>query len=657
MIRVTASRNRTCREATERFSSPVSEADGSLSLSEVPHDDWSATVQTVAHREAQARQTSTVGTRKCSQILSSPLAFGERTKGSRVAARGMGNGVAGLRWETPEDEVLNIVTSDWTWNQIAKEVTALKAGTPKVADERCLSQKELRETRCMRELARPPPSWNTVSLETVKNNADRSAPGVFFGHEFPWHAAGLARLGPEWLTKAFHSAGTLPENNWVTHLVIDDKVKITAGNNAGKFLFQVKYKRNDPNLHTRLFAKVPFPMSSATQTDRLSSSVYKQPMDFLEIDTYRSLEAALPVNTPKFYYGDISNETTNFILITEQVMFSEFQGVTKRRLEPFEIEGPYDKCKDWQLRRSDKEYYILLTRQIALIAAAYKQGKIPWRYGEPSTNPKDYHMEAQGVTGESPQNAMAKLKVAIKFMSETAKVLYPPYVCEERWQEKFMDTMMTLNAYSAELQYWKNHLPDYVSMGHQNLNTDNAYFWSDADGKLDCGMFDFGGFQVGNCPHKLWWMLNMAEFEQVRDNMEDYIAFFIDAYHYHGGPQLNAGVVKTMIMITALQNCMIMISAIPNSLKMCPAREFRTIKDRHDPRIAGNIDNKSTLRSCLHVLDNTVRVMEEMDGARALHQWISKTYLNDWFIPTTPKSQDVIYQSEEYVTKNTTSWG
>merc|ERR1712222_187086 len=100
----------------------------------------------------------------------------------------------------------------------------------------------------------------------------------------------------------------------------------------------------------------------------------------------------------------------------------------------------------------------------------------------------------------------------------------------------------------------------------------------------------------------------------------------------------------------------IMISAIPNSLKMCSAREFSTIKDRYDPRIAENIDNKSTLRSCVHVLNHTVRIIEEMDGAAALQEWISETYLRDWFTQTTPKSQDVIYQNEQSVTKTTSWW-
>ncbi|CAE7342362.1 unnamed protein product [Symbiodinium microadriaticum] len=124
-------------------------------------------------------------------------------------------------------------------------------------------------------------------------------------------------------------AGSLEKSNRVTQLRVEN-IKVTAGNNAGKFLFNVRYANERPGLHTKLFAKVPisvpFQMTKETKQDRLSSSVLKQPMDFFEINTYRLAETTLPIPTPKFYYGDISNLTSNFILITERVPFVEMDG-------------------------------------------------------------------------------------------------------------------------------------------------------------------------------------------------------------------------------------------------------------------------------------------------------------------------------------------
>ena len=63
----------------------------------------------------------------------------------------------------------------------------------------------------------------------------------------------------------------------MTKIVLENKIKITTGNNGGKFLFEVEYEKKDPNLHTKLFAKVPFAFSGVTKMDRMSSSVNKQP--------------------------------------------------------------------------------------------------------------------------------------------------------------------------------------------------------------------------------------------------------------------------------------------------------------------------------------------------------------------------------------------
>merc|ERR1712187_445754 len=99
----------------------------------------------------------------------------------------------------------------------------------------------------------------------------------------------------------------------------------------------------------------------------------------------------------------------------------------------------------------------------------------------------------------------------------------------------------------------------------------------------------------------------MAEFDQVKENFDDYVDCYLEKYQEYGGPALDRDLTMMQIKVTALQNTMIMIAAVPNSLKQCGPKEWATIKDRHDPRIADNIDDKSTLRSCIHVLGITMR--------------------------------------------------
>mmetsp|Transcript_69829 Transcript_69829/g.220420 ORF Transcript_69829/g.220420 Transcript_69829/m.220420 type:complete len:376 (-) Transcript_69829:104-1231(-) len=372
----------------------------------------------------------------------------------------------------------------------------------------------------------------------------------------------------------------------------------------------------------------------------------------MEIDTYRLMEAALPFATPHFYYGDISNETTNFILITERVPFAEHHG-RKRHLAPYEVEGPFDKCKDFNLRGDHKEYYLVMLQKQALIGAKHKTRSIPPVFSDPPTSPEPYGVSPQRATGENPAACASKLDAAVRFMSETAKVLFPSYVGTSAFQRKFKDTMMKLNAYAAEINFFKNSDPEYCSLGHQNLNVDNAYFWHDAGGRMDCGVFDFGGFGSSSLAHKFWWMLNMAEFENIQQNMDEYIDAFIAMYHEYGGALLSRDIFRLTVMVTALQNCMIMVSALPNALKQCPQREWLTIRDRHDPRIADNVDCKSTLRTNVHVLIITVRLLEEMEGDLALERWLSDVWVG---LYGQARKSDSVVSDQSAGVQQTTRW-
>jgi len=229
----------------------------------------------------------------------------------------------------------------------------------------------------------------------------------------------------------------------------------------------------------------------------------------------------------------------------------------------------------------------------------------------------------------------------VKFFSVTAKVLFPPYAVEAYFQEKFTSTMMTYQAYAAEIEYWKCMDPDYTAIGHQNMNIDNAYFWRDADGVLDCGNFDWGGLGNSCVGHKCWWIINCADFDQVKENLSHYLDVFVDAYRRAGGPTIDRGKLERMVLLTALGNIMFMTAAVPNCFKMCGAAEWPTIKDRHDPRVAGDIDGKSTLRTTLHVLNAGLRVLEELRADEVLQAWIDEVWVGHFKLE--PKPASVIF--------------
>lgn len=495
--------------------------------------------------------------------------------------------------------------------------------------------------RCKNEVLKQVPAWKTITVETVTENHMKKAKGMLYGLDFPWTEAQLhsAEFGAAWLTKAFHVAGTLSKDNKVTKLIAEKELKITTGNNGGKFLFKVEYLKPSDDLHTQLFAKIPHSMEGDTRSDRLSSSVNKQPMELHEINASRLLESELPVQIPRFYFGDISNETSNFIIITEQVKFHkhsealDFAGVTrcekKELLEPFQIEGPYDKCMDWTLLGDARDYYFALVKCGARMAGCAKAGK----FGDPAVvalhflnmeNMPISHWGMQpGCSGQPPKQLKVKLDMALALFSDTGKAIFPAFCSEQAFQSKFRSTLMLLNAYFAELNYWMNSDSDYVGLTHNNLNVDNAYFWRDQEGNLDLGVFDWGGMGSTCLGSKLWWWLYCADYETTTANMDGYLDCFVDNYADAGGPRIDKEVLRLQFVQAALSQMLGLSAAVPQIYKMCPKAAWPTIKDRYDPRIGENIHGKSTLRLYLHVMNSIVQIVQEWKADEMMLNWES----------------------------------
>eukprot|EP00747_Dinoflagellata_sp_TGD_P098444 gnl/TRDRNA2_/TRDRNA2_167454_c0_seq1.p1 gnl/TRDRNA2_/TRDRNA2_167454_c0~~gnl/TRDRNA2_/TRDRNA2_167454_c0_seq1.p1 ORF type:complete len:691 (+),score=142.20 gnl/TRDRNA2_/TRDRNA2_167454_c0_seq1:207-2075(+) len=501
-------------------------------------------------------------------------------------------------------------------------------------------------SRCRVEVMRSPFQWKSIVQDQVVQGWQEVEAGMFYGIEFPLNAEMLLEWGPKWLTRAFHAANTLPKTNKVTRITMEKKRKITTGNNGNKFLFEVEYLDDTPDLHKKLFCKIPFPCAGATKTDRISSSVNKQPQEFYEINTSRLLESALPVAIPRFYYGDISNVTSNWILITERIEFKDYDtnfgrpiDKKKKPLLPYEIEGPYDKCIDHNLRGPDDEYYMLLVKTGAKIAGMYKAGyfgseeMLKAGFGGPFA-PIDrtdlWQMKPNEATGDIPGNIQAKLTTAVKFISETAQVLFPPFVKDESWAESFKSTVMTLNAYAKEIDYWKHSNPDYTALCHTNLNVDNVYFWRDENGELDVGVFDWGGMSATCLGHKLWWWLYCMDYEPLQANWKRYLDVFIATYKEHGGPELQRSELEMQFILTSMEQMIGLIGAVPLILKTVPTHAWMEIEDRWDRRIAENIDGKSSIRLYLHVMHSIIRIMNDMDGEGMLRRWIDDVWVGKY---------------------------
>merc|ERR1712060_816346 len=92
------------------------------------------------------------------------------------------------------------------------------------------------------------------------------------------------------------------------------------------------------------------------------------------------------------------------------------------------------------------------------------------------------------------------------------------------------------------------------------------------------------------------------------------------------------------VILTRLQNTYFMCASVPNALKQCKPTEWATIESRRDPRIDGDIEGKSTLRTTLHVLGNGIRIIEELEGDKVMDDFIQKIWVGEWNMVAKPDS-------------------
>jgi len=481
------------------------------------------------------------------------------------------------------------------------------------------------QARCRRECESPPIKWQRVDQEWVVNNHKKVCKGMFYNLVFPWNEEMLLDYGAEWLTRAFQQAGTLEPDNSVTEIVHVKKHEF--GNNGGKTLFQVRYKKPSPNLHEKLFAKYPFDMEDKKQfSDSVAQRVYKQPQDFTEGNFSRLMEMYIPFKTPKFYFGDISNENTNFILITEQIAFDD--PGTEEPLKPFQIEGPYDKAMDWKLRGSAHEYYYLLVKKGAIMAALSKTGKLAPaniidQFENTATMDKDKFGLQAGISGDP--YFQQKLDQAEKFMFQIAYRIFPEAVQKSGFRDKWRRTMLMVNAYQAESYYYRHRaFPDYTGFTHQNLNVDNAFFWRDDKGELDCGIFDWGNQRTMGVAHMFYWWVYVSEWDMLKEHLQGLLDCFCNTFEQYGGPKLDRKRFRRMYLLTALDHNTSLVPTIPLMYKMCSKKEFEKVTSRFDERIFKAIDGKSTTRVYLHCWSSIVHMFEEWNIGEEFEKWLEE---------------------------------
>ncbi|CAK9055578.1 E3 ubiquitin-protein ligase HERC2 [Durusdinium trenchii] len=333
-----------------------------------------------------------------------------------------------------------------------------------------------------------------IEYAQMKEIASKNDPGDYYGMKFPYTKDMLVEMGPEWLTQAFHKSGVLPRDNAVTK--ITDAKEFVGGGAGLKCTFTVEYKKDEAYLHKKLFAKLPHKPGGS---DRYFVSCMWN-HDRPEIVFNIFLQDSVPFRVPKFYFGDISATTTNFILITETIDWAEGG---KKVFSPGEIEPAYDKYKDRRpTELTGDRYYMACCRALGKMAGYHKQKRLHKSIDEmfPMPDPIPAIPPLPSLDALTKKQNAAKIDQFLSWSSlnrldvgETAKAVMPDEITDpaflQQWKVEIQDV--------ADAWINDNWSLDIEDQEMPGSSPKSSFLQRDEQNEVEVGLLDWGVLACG----------------------------------------------------------------------------------------------------------------------------------------------------------------
>lgn len=415
------------------------------------------------------------------------------------------------------------------------------------------------------------------------------ARGDVFGLDLPAHPEALQAGGPEFLTRAFRTSGTLGEDNRVTRIASLDEWAL--GGTGVKALLAVAYEHDAPGLSRDLFVKF-----SRNFQDRVrDSGRYHMPPEVRLANLSRDPD--FPVAVPKCFYADIQQETCTGILITERIPYG--QGA---------IEPHYPKCMD-QVLPEPLAHYRALIANLARLSGAHKSGRLG--HGVE----RDFPLDPDRLILSRPRLEAPLLVKRINRLAEFIRHyphLVPGHIADPTFLDRFCaDAPLVVEQQEAIWRFLYSR-PDMIALCHMNANIDNAWFWREPDGVLRSGLIDWGSVGQMSVASSIWGCVGAAEPETHDRHMEELLDLFIAEYARAGGPVLDPRELTQHLELLVTMSALHMTTAPPAILREVP--DPHAAADRYDPIFTAN----ETARVQLKITVSLLNMWAQRDLGRLL---------------------------------------
>lgn len=404
------------------------------------------------------------------------------------------------------------------------------------------------------------------------------------------HAAALIEGGPPYLTRAFHAAGTLAADNAVSGISFAREWAV--GGTGSKLVLSVAYER-PTTLPTDLFVKFSRNPHDAGR-DALRFHMGPE-IRFAAI----SNQPGFPIAVPLCLFADFNGESGTGILITDRIGYGEG-----------DIEPHHLKCMDYDLD-APLDHYRALVRALARLAGAHKAGTLPadaYVYF-----PFDLDRAIAADPMPQPREKLVRKLAKLEEFTRAHPQLLPPPLIAPAFLQRVTREALRMGEQERAIRRFLHADPDMIALCHWNGNIDNAWFWRDADGIIQCGLMDWGSVGQMHLAMTLLGSLSGMEHDLWAAYIDDLVALFAAEYKAAGGPDVDPGrLMLHLRLYTALMGIAYLLDA--------PARiaaefdDLSMIEGRRDPRFA----EKENPRIMLHILTSLLTMWHGTDFDRML---------------------------------------
>lgn len=411
------------------------------------------------------------------------------------------------------------------------------------------------------------------------------------GLEFPAHPRALLEAGPAFLTEAFRNFGMLAADNSVARIVRAEPCH--SGSTGQKLFLTLEYARPDAALDTELFVKFSRDFDDAIrdlQAREMETEVHLATL---------SRHPAFPVTVPATWFADYNSQSAAGLLITSVIPFG------REGIEPQHI-----KCLDHELG-DPLEYYRALLRALARLAGAHKAGRL---------SPElerifPFDRAASEVADKIPYDA-AQLRAMVGQYAELASAapqLFPPHLTDKAFIVGLERDVVRFLEHERQVMHFLHADPDFIALCHWNANIDNAWFWRDEAGALQCGLFDWGGVRQFNLCYALWGCLLGAQRYVWDDHFDELLSFFLAELRDNGGPELDPPTVKLHLGLYVAAKGIASALIAPDRI-VFRMPDVAQVSGPYDERLQAN----PRAFNFLHVFINFLNVWQSFDVAAML---------------------------------------